>query len=557
MISSLVLLLAAALALTPVPQSTDPAHRWQKRLAQKAELIAKGGAPVVFVGDQIPGFFEEGWGGKNTWKHYWQAAPYSALNLGFSGDMTEHVLWRVTEGKELEGYEAKAVVIAVGQNNLKQRGDKPDDCIAGIEKIVEAVKTKQPQAGIVLCAICPQFGTKDTVYLNKVAKVNEGLAQVAQRQGVIWCGFDRAVQQNEEGYMYWTSGLVPKVNEALRGGKAPTYGTVKTVPFRPKLVAGAINADLIIDAKRFVEKTLAADPNVRIILCATGNPVVDREVMKYADGRSVIWCGEQSKAAVKALRKEASAKDALPVGPLIPLEFIPAPVDGQIAATTPVTRIRQTSWRGDDWWGDRLARNRDLIKANKKGFDLVLAGDSITHFWESMGAQNFAVLSNRYSCLNCGYGGDQTQEVLWRFQNGELDGYSAKVVMLMIGTNNNGINDYKPENTAKGVRACLDEILRRQPQAKIFLMAYLPRAVGHMDGVVAKDKANARNLKTTEIIREFADGEKIIWIDLYENFLENGILPKRLMEDMIHPTEEGYAIWRKAIEPKLKTILGV
>jgi len=122
----------------------------------------------------------------------------------------------------------------------------------------------------------------------------------------------------------------------------------------------------------------------------------------------------------------------------------------------------------------------------------------------------------------------------------------------MIGTNNNGINGYNPEDTAAGVKACLDEIRRRQPQAKVVLMNYLPRAVGTKNGDVSRDSANARNLKTSELIRRFADGQRIVWLDLYDRFVVNGRIPPRLMlDDFIHPSEEGYRIWAEELEPML------
>lgn len=123
--------------------------------------------------------------------------------------------------------------------------------------------------------------------------------------------------------------------------------------------------------------------------------------------------------------------------------------------------------------------------------------------------------------------------------------------MLLIGTNNNGIGGADPVQTAAGVKACLEAVKEKQPQARVLLMGLLPRAVGSTDGDVTKDAADARNRRTNEILRGLADGTRITFVDLYEKFLVRGKIPKELMGDYLHPTEKGYAIWRQAIEPLL------
>ena len=541
-------------ATTPAPQSADAASSWQKRHAAKLALAQAGGSSIVFIGDETVQAFEESYGAQNVWDRNWAAAPYSALNLGFASDRTENVLWRVENG-ELDGFTARAIVLEVGHCNLKVRGDSVANTVAGVSAVVEAIKAKQPTAKVILCAIVPQYATRDTTYLDKVAQVNVELAKLADGSTVRWCGYDKAFRRVDPGYIRWTGALMPMVNAVLRGDVAPTKGEVVPVAYKPEIAQGAVNADVIVAAKRYVE----GNPDARIVLRKTGNDVVDLELAKYSDGRHVIWCGVDTDAAQTALLDEAAAYDQLPVGPLYPADEGEEIVFGRVDATTPTTRICESSWRGYDWWGDRLARNRDTIKASGGAIDVVLAGDSITHFWEEAGKDVSDWLSGAYSILNCGYGGDQTQNVLWRFRNGELDGYAAKVVMLMIGTNNNGISGNNPTNTADGVKACIAEIKERQPAAKIVLMGYLPRAVNTADGDPTADSgANARNLETMAILREDLKNDAAIAIvDVYDSFLGgDGKIPKALMEDYIHPTADGYRIWASAVIPVLKSATG-
>ena len=476
-------LVAAVSAATPKPLYADGDNYWTRRLSEKAQAVKAGGSRVVFLGDEITHFFETGWGGKVVWEQYWKEAPYKALNLGFSGDTTGSLLWRITEGGELDGYEARAIVLMVGSCNIFSRGEPVMDTITGVKKVLAAIAERQPKARTVLCAILPRGRSAGTALREKIATVNGELQKFADGRRVVWCDMadlfllpDGALspsrmadnsRPSEEGYLAWTSAVMPMVNEMLAGGDMPIAPRCSSFP-RP----------LAVDAARS-------------------------------------------------------------------------------GAIRPVSRVMERGGRGLNWWGERFARNRDVIADRDGKIDVVFAGDSITHFWESNGGSEYAALTNRYSVLNCGFGGDHTANLLWRFRHGELDGYSAKAVMVMIGTNDNGVNGRDPALTADGVKACLDEVAKRQPQATVLLCAILPRAVKTKDGDVSADGGpNARNIKTNELIKRFADGRKVLWIDFSEKFLEGGRIPKSLMADYIHPTESGYAIWRASVEPVLKKVIG-
>lgn len=480
-----ILFAAAAISVTPAPQTKDAGNWWSRRLAQKKSLVEAGGSKVVFLGDSSVHFFEMGGSGsgKTVWDRYWAGEPYKALNLGFSADCTENLLWRITEGGELDGYEAKAIVLEIGTNNTGYRSDPAGDTVIGVKRILEVIREKQPNAVTILCAILPRGERPDNPMRIRNAIVNRELQKYADGRKVVWCDFsDRLLLADgtlpsevmpdfhhlrEEGYMVWTAAVMPYVNAILKGETAPLASTYPSA------------------------------------LCAAA----------FGGGKN--------------------------------------------EATRAVTRIAQPSWRGADWWGDRFMRNRKAVRDRKGRIDIVFAGDSITHFWEDYGGKEYAALTNRYSILNLGYGGDQTQNLLWRFRHGELDGYRAKAAMIMIGTNNNGIGGYNPEHTAEGVKACLDVLREKQPQAKVFLMGYLPRAVGTADGDPDKDGgANGRNRITGERLRSLADGKRIVYVDLYEKFLVDGKIPKSLMGDYIHPTEKGYAIWRESIEEEFRKVVG-
>ncbi len=118
--------------------------------------------------------------------------------------------------------------------------------------------------------------------------------------------------------------------------------------------------------------------------------------------------------------------------------------------------------------------------------------------------------------------------------------------MLMIGTNNGG----RPENTAAGIRAILDLIARKQPQAVTILLPIFP------SGATADHPWRKSKKKINAIIKDFADGKKVIWCDFNDRFLNpDGTFPKgMMMGDNLHPLEPGYAIWAEAVSPLFKEI---
>jgi lysophospholipase L1-like esterase len=133
-------------------------------------------------------------------------------------------------------------------------------------------------------------------------------------------------------------------------------------------------------------------------------------------------------------------------------------------------------------------------------------------------------------------------------ENGELEGYKAKLFTLMIGTNN---GDRNPADVAAGVKRILEIIRGKHPEAKVILMPIFPR------GAKPDDKNRLRNEKVNLIINGYADGKDVIWLDFNSKFIEpDGTMTKRVMNDLLHPNANGYRIWLDAIGPVFKQILG-
>ena len=138
------------------PSSESKLKWWMPRHEHVRALAAKGGYPVVFIGDSITHCWEKS--GKAVWDANFATGDFRALNLGFSGDNTENVLWRIDNG-ELDGLDPKAVVLMIGTNNTGHRKleeERPIDTVLGVQAIIERVIAKCPNTKVILHPIFPR-----------------------------------------------------------------------------------------------------------------------------------------------------------------------------------------------------------------------------------------------------------------------------------------------------------------------------------------------------------------------------------------------------------------
>ena len=199
-----------------------------------------------------------------------------------------------------------------------------------------------------------------------------------------------------------------------------------------------------------------------------------------------------------------------------------------------------------------VASHERFVGIAKEGkAQLVFLGDSITAGWAGNGKEVWAKSFGAYTPANFGIGGDRTQHVLWRIQNGELDGIKPKAFVVMIGTNNSGTDP--AEGIAKGVTAIVETIRAKQPQAKILLLAVFPR------GSKPDGQLNAQNDKLKQVnatISKLDDGQHIFYLDIGDKFpIADGKLDKSVMPDFLHLSPAGYQIWADAISPKLVELM--
>ena len=192
-------------------------------------------------------------------------------------------------------------------------------------------------------------------------------------------------------------------------------------------------------------------------------------------------------------------------------------------------------------------------KATPGDYDIEFIGDSITQGWEGAGKNVWQELGAKYKIINMGVSGDRTEHVLWRFEQGQLDGIKAKVAIVMIGTNNSnknkdGTDTYTDADILEGVTAIVNQLRTRQPDTKIILLGIFPRGKAFND-------QRGRLLEINQALAKLDDGQNIFYIDFGSQLIEaDGSIAPSMMKDALHPGEAGYKIWDAAIEPKLKEL---
>src|SRR5579883_3476772 len=219
----------------------------------------------------------------------------------------------------------------------------------------------------------------------------------------------------------------------------------------------------------------------------------------------------------------------------------------QESSTEPAARKKEYSWMSVASWNQRHEANVKRIKEGN--VDLLFVDDSITECWG-----NNAVWQNTYAPLkaaNIGIGGDTTENVLWRLENGEVEGISPKVAVLLIGTNNFGLEGHSPDQVTKGVAACVQALRKRLPSTKIILLGIFPRDQNPAADIRKKIKA------VNDQILKLDDRKVVRYLDIGPKLANpDGSLAKEVMPDFLHLSEKGYHIWADAMAPLLKELMG-
>jgi beta-glucosidase len=201
--------------------------------------------------------------------------------------------------------------------------------------------------------------------------------------------------------------------------------------------------------------------------------------------------------------------------------------------------------RGDKGWQDRQALlNQRAAQAGEKA-EVIFIGDSITQGWEGEGKEVWAKYYAPRNAVNLGIGGDRTQHVLWRLENGNIAGLKPKAAVVMIGTNNSNGEDNTVEQIADGVGAIVRKLRSALPDTQVLLVAIFPRGEN-------PNPQRGKVLQVNQVLAKLADGDKVVWVDIGHKFVTaEGRIPRDLMPDYLHLTPKAYGIWAEAIEGDL------
>lgn len=256
---------------------------------------------------------------------------------------------------------------------------------------------------------------------------------------------------------------------------------------------------------------------------------------------------------VRALSRKAWTSHAptkSPARALLPLGFtalLAATTLAHAAADQPEPRTDANS---------RLAHEQLLAKAKQGRIDVYFVGDSITRRWGATDYPDF--LANwkshfhGWNAGNFGWGADSTQHILWRLQNGELDGVNPKVIVILAGTNNVGRtppDDAKVAEITRGLEAIVATCRQKAPAATLVLTAIFPRN----DNPAVVPGINRINANLARL----ADGKSIRFLNVNAQLADaNGTLFPGMAGDKLHLALKGYDVWAAGLKPILTELLG-
>ena len=203
----------------------------------------------------------------------------------------------------------------------------------------------------------------------------------------------------------------------------------------------------------------------------------------------------------------------------------------------------------------------EFLARGKSGpIDVLFLGDSITERWKQA-PHIWEHYFGKYQPANFGIGGDRTHNVIWRIEEGELDGIKPRVVVLMLGTNNTDVHSAEQIAAADG--KIIGMIRKKIPGAKVLLLAIFPRdARKNTDGLITEaqvadaakrvatiDKANA-------LLAKLDDGKNVRFLNINHVFLgRDGRISWTIMPDQVHLSPAGYQLWAEAIDKPLAAMM--
>lgn len=231
---------------------------------------------------------------------------------------------------------------------------------------------------------------------------------------------------------------------------------------------------------------------------------------------------------------------------LLPMVMIGTIMAAALAQQAGSNSATEPAPRPEKGWQDRHSKFLERVKQGNA--NVLFIGDSITQGWEGAGKGVWAEAFDSLGAVNLGIGGDRTQHVLWRLDNGEIDGIQPKAAVVMIGTNNLGANTN--EEIVAGITAIVKKLNTKLPKTKVLLLGIFPRSER------ADHPLRTRIKEINAEIAKLNDGKMVFYKNIGGRFLaEDGSLPKATMPDFLHLSSDAYRTWADAIEDDLERLM--
>ena len=198
---------------------------------------------------------------------------------------------------------------------------------------------------------------------------------------------------------------------------------------------------------------------------------------------------------------------------------------------------------------ERFLMLNEKVQNNRGEIDLLFVGDSITERWETDGRKVWEKFYGNRKALNIGIGADRTQHVLWRLENGNINGLQPKATIVLIGTNNSHEDRNTTSEMHDGVVAVVNKLLKELPSTEILLLGIFPRGRTF-------NLQRGKITQANQVLQFLDQHERIHYLDIGHYFLDSdGSIPEEVMPDALHLSEKGYEIWATSMEPILSEII--
>lgn len=506
--------------------------------------------------------------------------------------------------KTWKGYDGQAFFHLITDTETQKPGGTFNGQLAGllksflIEKTISDITENNP-AAVPVQGYSPQ---RHAAKLTLVAKEKYDLIMIGNsitnnfekpEYQPVWNQFFAPRQAINLGYSgYRTENIIWNIQNGELDGQSPKVivleiGTnnIDEKNYPTRHTAGQLAGGITAIVKILREK--CPDSKIIVLRCFPGcyggpNPTSHRAILerasdlvsKIADNKHIFYCDvnhvflnldgsinhemmpdwlHPSPAGAKAW--------AQAMEPLLSELMGDQSLDTEIRENTaivPVSKLENDSY---NWW----ERHAEVLQIKDSiNPQIVLIGNSITHFWGGLpslkyadgklripnGPKAWASAFGSARVLNLGFGWDRTQNVLWRLDHGELDGLHPQKVIIHIGTNNTSETSNARMNTAdeivEGIHAICGRVRSKVPGAEIILMSIMPRE---------QNPDHPRRILINQInqkLEVFAKANHIKQIDIGPKMLApDGTLPKDIASDFCHPTEKGYQIWADELKKNI------